>query len=132
MHVALLYIDEKLFIMTVYNGNFVVVNKTGFNFTNCIVTHVADGQAVATAIVGNLPGNGTQSFSTAFKTQSNSKDYWSVSFLNEDNALCTGMESCGFEKEDDDCTVSISLGSSSFDVIMPNSSSCMDNDYDQA
>ncbi len=117
--------------MSTYTGNFVVVNNTGTQITSCIVCHVCSGQPTSTLAPCTLE-NGDKSGLVAISTQSSSKDRWSVSFLNSNNELMTGYETCGFESEDNGLTVQIILNADYFNIIMPKSSSCDDNDYDQA
>jgi hypothetical protein len=117
--------------MSTYSGNFVVTNNTGGTITNCVVSHICSGQPTATLPPCTL-ANGETSKSIAFTTETSSKDRWSVSFVNSGNELRTGQENCGFESEDKGGTVTINLAPEDFDVEMPVSSSCMDNDYQQS
>jgi hypothetical protein len=117
--------------MSTSTGQFVVTNNTGGTITNCIVSHVCSGQTTTT--FGPAPLNEGQSSNpaTPLSTQSSSKDRWSVSFLNSLGELMTGQENCGFESEDQGGTVTINLGSEKFDIVMPKSSSCNNNSYQQ-
>lgn len=74
---------------------------------------------------------GDSSQKVPISTQTSSKDRWSVSFLNSSGELRTGQENCGFESEDNGGTVTVNLGSEEFDIVMPKSSSCDNNDYQQ-
>jgi hypothetical protein len=117
--------------MSTYTGTFVVVNNTGGTITNCIVSHVCSGQPTTTFGPGTLTEGQTSNPPTALSTQSSSKDRWSVSFLNSLGELMTGQENCGFESEDQGGKVLINLGSEKFDIVMPKSSSCNNNSYQQ-
>lgn len=117
--------------MSTYTGNFVVLNNTGGQITNCIVSHVCSGQPTSTYGPGTLQ-EGQTSAPIGLSTQTSSKDRWSVSFLNSLGELYTGQENCGFESEDNGGTVTINLGSEEFDIVMPKSSSCDNNSYQQS
>jgi hypothetical protein len=115
--------------MSTYSGNFVVNNNTGATITDCIVCHVCSGQK--TTLTGTMTLNqGQSSDKFPIWTQSSSKDRWSVSFVGN-GQLFTGYETCGFESEDNNGTVTINLGAEDFSIVMPSSSSCDGNDYDQ-
>ena len=107
----------------------IVTNNTGTTITNCIVCHVCSGQPTTISDALTLT-QGSASQKYAMSTQSSSKDRWSVSFV-ANGQLYTGYETCGFESEDQGGTVNLNLGAEDFDVVMPSSSSCDGNDYDQ-
>jgi hypothetical protein len=117
--------------MSTYSGYFIVTNNTGGTITSCVASHIASGQPTATLQPCTL-ANGQSSEKVPFTTESSSKDRWSVSFINSGNELRTGQENCGFESEDQGGTVTLNLAPEDFDVEMPVSSSCMDNDYQQS
>jgi hypothetical protein len=116
--------------MATYYGNFIVQNNTGGNISNCTVSHICTGQPTATLPPCSLT-QGQDSSPTPFTTETTSKDRWSISFINGGNELRTGQENCGFESEDNNGIVTIVLNLEDFDINMPKSSSCTDNDYQQ-
>lgn len=107
-----------------------MVNNTGGQITSCIVSHVCSGQPTSTFGPATMQ-QGDSSDKIGLSTQTSSKDRWSVSFLNSLGELRTGQENCGFESDDQGGTVTINLGSEEFDIVMPKSSSCDDNSYQQ-
>ncbi|MEO8672873.1 MAG: hypothetical protein ABI411_16255 [Tahibacter sp.] len=114
--------------MSTYNGYFQVTNNTGGAITNVTASHVASGQTTTYLPPCNL-ANGTSSQSIALSAETSSKDRWSLSFIQADGQVVTGNENCGFESEDNGLTVVINLSPEDFDINMPASRSCVDNDY---
>ncbi len=117
--------------MSEYKGTFSVKNNTGGTITNVVVTHATTDWPTSTI---NPPSmiNGQTVGGGSVITSSGNKDRWSVAFINGSNQLRTGYENCGFESEDNGGNVTIVLNSEEFDVDMPKSSSCTDNDYQQS
>jgi hypothetical protein len=72
----------------------------------------------------------TSSPPTALKTSTTNKDRWPVSFI-MNGRLYTGHENCGFESADNGGNVVIVLNAEDWNIDMPKSSSCSDNDYDR-
>jgi len=114
--------------MSTYTGFFKVTNNTGVAITNATASHVASGQTTASLPPCNL-NNGATSQSIPFSTETSSKDRWSLAFVLPDGEVVTGTENCGFESEDNGLTVVINLSPEDFDINMPASRSCSDNDY---
>lgn len=116
--------------MTTYTGTFTVNNNTGATITNVVVVHYTTefgpntfrAESMASTVTGGQ---------TSLTTSTSNKDRWSVSFVNANNQLLTGQENCGFESEDQGGNVRVILNPEDFDIYMPVSSPCLDNDYNQ-
>jgi hypothetical protein len=117
--------------MSEYKGTFSVKNNTGGTITNVVVTHATTDWPTSTINPGKL-SNGESAGGGTVTTSSGNKDRWSVSFINGSNQLRTGQENCGFESEDNGLNVTVVLNTEDFDIDMPKSSSCTDNDYQQS
>jgi len=115
--------------MAEYKGTFTVTNNTGVAIDNVIVTHYTTDFGANTFGPAPLP-NANPSAQTALLTSTTNKDRWSVAFTMQ-GRLFTGQENCGFESSDAGGNVSIVLDKESFDIDMPASSSCTDNDYSE-
>jgi hypothetical protein len=116
--------------MSTYTGYFVVINNTGATITNVAVTHYTTDFGANTFHTSSLP-DATTSPPTPLKTSTSNKDRWSVAFIGAGGQLFTGQENCGFESEDNGGTVRVILNPEDWDIYMPVSSPCLDNDYDQ-
>lgn len=116
--------------MSQYQGTFRVINNTGATITNVLATHNTTDYGNETIVVASL-ANGASSQPQAFTTSTSNKDRWSVAFINSNNGLDTGYETCGFESDDNGGVVTIELEAQEWDIQMPKSSSCTGNDYDQ-
>lgn len=116
--------------MSVYTGTFTVINMTGIPLTSVVVTHFTTDYGANTFGPASLPDS-TPSTPTALKTSTSNKDRWSVAFIGAGGRLFTGQENCGFESEDNTQNVRIVLNPESWDILMPSSSSCPNNDYSE-
>lgn len=115
--------------MSQYQGIFVVINNTGHPISNVIVTHATTGFGPNTFTATTLLDS-TPSAAMALVTSTPNKDRWTVAFVMQGQAF-TGYVNCGFESSDNGGVVRVVLDAESFDIDMPVSSSCTDNDYQQ-
>jgi hypothetical protein len=116
--------------MSTYTGTFTVINNTGATITYVAVTHATTDFGPNTVKAASLEqGQSTQP--TPLTTSTSNTDRWSVAFVNGAGQVLCGLENCGFESEDDKGNVRVVLNYETFDIDMPQSSSCQDNDYDQ-
>lgn len=93
--------------MSTYSGSFDIVNEVGYPITNVSVEHQAAGQSTRTLTVAEM-ADGVTSSGQDFSTETTSKDYWYVSFLDNAQNLITGQVTQGFS----------SSGSSTVSVVL--------------
>jgi hypothetical protein len=115
--------------MSEYTGTFTVTNNTGATITSVVVTHYTTDYGPNTFQAASL--GSTPSTPTPLKTSTTNKDRWSVAFVTGSGQLLTGQENCGFESEDEGGNVRVVLNPEDWDIYMPKSSPCTDNDYNQ-
>jgi hypothetical protein len=116
--------------MTTYNGTFTVLNNTGGPINNVVVSHTTS-EFGTTSFRAPTLGNLTMGAPVGLTTSTSNTDQWTVSFQNSTGASFTGEENCGFESEDNGRDVVVILGILSYSIIMPVSSCCTRNSYDQ-
>ncbi len=116
--------------MSEYTGTFTVLNNTGATITSVVVTHYTTDYGPNTFRAASLAESAASS-PTPLKASTSNKDRWSVAFITGSDQLLTGQENCGFESEDANGNVRVILNPEDWDIYMPKSSSCTDNDYNQ-
>ncbi|MBP7260400.1 MAG: hypothetical protein KBB37_03855 [Bacteroidia bacterium] len=116
--------------MSEYTGTFSVQNNTGGVITNVTVMHATTDWPNSTIYQSSMGINATATGGIV-DTSTTNKDRWSVSFTDSNGDLRTGQEDCGFESEDNGLNVIIVLCLEYFNIVMPASSSCDDNSYQQ-
>jgi hypothetical protein len=116
--------------MSEATGTFTVINNTGGQITNVVVTHTTSDYGTQQYGPATL-ADGTMGSRVGLKTSSSNTDRYTVSFSLSTGAQRTGNNNCGFESEDSGGNVEVILNASNFSIINPASSSHADNDYDQ-
>ncbi|WP_198018843.1 hypothetical protein [Azorhizobium doebereinerae] len=112
--------------MATYNGTFTVVNCTNNTISNVSVVHTC-GSFTNSATAGSLaPG---QAVATSLNSQSGSNDLWSITFTMNGQTYSRSGKQCNYMPDDSPQGVVISLYLKNFSVLLPVTSSCLNNYY---
>lgn len=112
--------------MATYNGTFTVVNCTNATITNVSVVHTC-ASFTNSATAGSLaPG---AAVATSMNSQSGSNDLWSITFTMNGQTYSRSGKQCNYMPDDSPQGVVISLYLKNFSVLLPVTSSCLNNYY---
>ncbi len=112
---------------TAYNGTFTVVNGTGSTISNVTVTHTCASFTDTVVAVSLAPGQASNT--QTLRAQTGSNDYWTVSFQINGQTKTRKDKQCNYEQSDAPGTCVIALYAENFSVLIPNTSSCLNNHY---
>ncbi|MBX9635888.1 MAG: hypothetical protein K2X44_12975, partial [Magnetospirillum sp.] len=112
---------------TAYNGTFTVVNCTGSPISNVTVTHTCASFTDTVVAVNLAPGQTTSE--QILRAQTGSNDYWTVSFQINGQTKSRTNKQCNYEQSDSPGTCVITLYANNFSVLLPTTSSCLNNSY---
>jgi hypothetical protein len=112
---------------TPYNGTFTVVNGTGTTITNVTVTHTCASFTDTVVSETLAPAQSTKG--QTLRAQTGSNDYWTISFQLNGQTKTRTNKQCNYEQSDAPGTCVVVLYAENFSILIPNTSSCLNNHY---
>lgn len=113
--------------MATYNGTFTVVNCTNATISNVTVVHTCGSFTNSATAASLAPGAATAA--VALNGQSGSNDLWSITFTMNGQTYSRSGKQCNYMPDDSPQGAVIALYLKNFSVLLPVTSSCLNNSY---
>lgn len=109
-----------------YNGTFTVVNCTNNTITSVTVTHTCGSFTNSATAQSLAPG---QSITATLNAKSGSNDNWSITFTMNGQTYSRSGKQCNYMPSDSPQTAIVALYTGNFSILLPATSSCLNNYY---